>query len=167
MVINMGLDMYLYGIKRDKKEDVFEKQSGKWKEICYWRKANQIHKWFNINFIKKQDPWGLYEVDEKSVQGLLLLCKLLIYIKDNPDSDLSWVKTDFFEEINDPSQDFWGITDCSDLIAYALLPPDNLGCCFGRGVVDEEYWEDIKDTIKQLESALNQNYDVYYYRASW
>lgn len=43
----MGLDMYLFGIEQDKKEDCTESSSGQWKQVCYWRKANAIHKWFD------------------------------------------------------------------------------------------------------------------------
>lgn len=159
--------MFLYGVRKNKKEDVFEKSSGNWDEVCYWRKANQIHKWFNVHFIKQQDPWGFYEVDEKSLQGLLLLCKLLLHIKKNPSEEFSWVETDYFKRIKENYEECSGLADCADLIAYALLPPDNIGCFFGSGIVDEYYWEDIENSIEQLESALNKNYDTYFYCASW
>lgn len=164
----MGLDMFLYGIHKDKKEDIGEPSSGQWEECCYWRKANQIHKWFSDRFIKQQDPWGLYEVEEKDIQGLLLLCKLLKKVKESPDEELSWVDTNWFSYLNQDPDDKkgWDI-DCADMLAYALLPPDNLGCFFGSGEVDEWYWEDIDDTIDQLTKALSQNYVSYYYCASW
>ena len=159
----MGLDMYLYGIKKNQK-DISEPSSGEWKEVCYWRKANAIHKWFSTKFIKKQDPWGYYEVEEKDIQGLLLLCKLLKTLKENPNENFQWVKTDFFEFVNNLDD---GTMECADLIAMALLPPDNLGCFFGSGMVDDWYWENIDDTIEQLTKALEGNYNKFFYMASW
>ena len=164
----MGLDMFLYGVYRDRKEDIGEPSSGQWEECCYWRKSNQIHKWFSTKFIKEQDPWGLYEVEEKDIQGLLLICKLLKKIKENPDDEFSWVDTKFFDLLaKDPEEKGGWDIDCADTIAYSILPPDNLGCFFGSGIVDEWYWQDIDDTIDQLTNALSQGYQRYYYRASW
>lgn len=161
----MGLDMFLYGVYKDKRKDVFEPSSGKWEECCYWRKANQIHKWFSVRFIKEQDPWGLYEVSEEEIQGLLLLCKMLKVIKDNTDEYLKYIDTNWFNYINKIQKDNGYSPE--DSIAFTLLPPDNIGCFFGSGDVDEGYWRDIENTIEQLESALKKNYDRYYYRASW
>ena len=164
----MGLDMFLYGVHKKQKEDIGEPSSGNWEQCCYWRKANQIHSWFDQHFIKGQNPWGLYEVEEKDIQGLLLICKLLKKIKDNPDEEISWIDTKWFEYLNRDSKEKNGWdTDCADMIAYAILPPDNLGCCFGSGTVDEWYWDQIDNTIKQLTKALKQNYDCYFYTASW
>lgn len=163
----MGLDSILYGIKRNK-TDIDEPPSGEWKEICYWRKANQIHKWFNTKFIKEQNPWGYYEVEEKDIQGLLLICKLLKHLKENPDDSLfAPIGTDCFTHIKKGDFEYDLDLDCADLIAYALLPPDNLGCFFGSGVVDEWYWEQIDDTIEQLAKALEESYSAYFYMASW
>ena len=164
----MGLDIFLYGVHKKQKEDIGEPSSGSWEECCYWRKANQIHSWFNQNFIKEQNPWGFYEVEEKDIQGLLLICKLLKKIKENPDEEISWIDTEWFEYLNRDSEEKnrWE-TDCADMIAYAILPPDNLGCCFGAGTVGEWYWDQIDNTIEQLTKALKQNYDCYFYTASW
>ena len=64
---------------------------------------------------------------------------------------------------------------CSEvLIAYTeekameLLPPAS-GFFFGSTAVDEWYWEDIKDTIEKLNTALEQSVDdaMFEYQASW
>lgn len=158
----MGLDMFLFGIKKDKK-DITEPSSGTWEEVCYWRKANQIHQWFNLNFIDKQNPWGYYEVDEENLQGLLLICKLLKHIKENPDIDfLQPIKTEL-KQYYDQSHKY----DYADFIAYSLLPPQNIGCFFGSGEVDELYWEQIDDTIEQLTEALKGGYTNFFYLSSW
>lgn len=164
----MGLDMYLYGIHKKQKENIGEPSNGNWEQCCYWRKANQIHSWFDQHFIKGRNPWGFYEVEEKDIQGLLLICKLLKKIKENPDEEISWIDTKWFKYLNRDSEEKneWK-TDCADMIAYAILPPDNSGCCFGFGTVDEWYWNQIDNTIEQLTKALKQNYDCYFYTASW
>lgn len=112
----MGLDMYLFGIEQDKKEDCTESSSGQWKQVCYWRKANAIHKWFD--YVQNQSP--------------------------------DWDR------------------DYADLIAMSILPPDNIGCFFGSGNVDDWYWDNINDTIEQLTDVLENNfYHKFFYMASW
>lgn len=160
----MGLDMFLYGIKKDDRFDV--PRAGIWKEVCYWRKSNQIHKWFSSRYIKDQDPWGIYEVSPHSLQGLLALCIFLQKLKKNPDDEI--IKDKAFELYQTYAQEFQiEDGDFADYIAHVLLPPDNLGCFFGSGYVDEDYWEDIDDTIRMLKEALSEEYDQYYYQASW
>lgn len=164
----MGLDMYLFGIKKDKERSLGDPSEGRWKEVCYWRKANAIHKWFNIHFIKQQDPWGYYEITEDDLQGLLLICKLLRCLKDNPNNSiLSFINTKWFNYVQNESPD-WDY-DAADLIAQAILPPDNMGCFFGSGAVDDWYWENIDDTIKQLTKVLEdeEGYRKFFYMASW
>lgn len=50
-------------------------------EGCYWRKANQIHKWFVDNVQDGNDNCGYYYVSTKSMKELLDLCK---EVKENP-----------------------------------------------------------------------------------
>lgn len=52
----MGLDMYLMD------------DAGN--EIAYWRKANQIHKWFVDNVQNGVDDCGKYEVSTEQLQKL-------------------------------------------------------------------------------------------------
>ena len=52
--------------------------------------------------------------------------------------------------------------------AMKLLPPTE-GFFFGSNNIDEWYWEDIKDTIEKLNTALEQSVDdaMFEYQASW
>lgn len=50
--------------------------------------------------------------------------------------------------------------------ATELLPPTS-GFFFGSTNVDEEYWDDIKSTIKILKEALEEKEGDFYYRSSW
>lgn len=50
----------------------------------------------------------------------------------------------------------------------SILPPDNMGCFFGSGDVDDWYWDNINDTIEQLTDVLkNGSYYKFFYMASW
>ena len=64
--------------------------------------------------------------------------------------------------------------DCLEVIkggeekAWELLPPES-GFFFGSNTIDEWYWQDIKDTIEKLNTALEQSVDdaMFEYVASW
>ena len=44
-------------------------------EVGYWRKANQIHRWFVENIQQGEDDCGDYYVDQSDLKTLLELCK--------------------------------------------------------------------------------------------
>lgn len=93
----MGLDMYLYKktyirqgdfYKPESVNEVIVKTGGEIdtkidpkkikyvvEEAGYWRKANQIHKWFVENVQKGTDDCGSYWVDREKLEELLDLCK--------------------------------------------------------------------------------------------
>lgn len=50
-------------------------------QIAYWRKSNQIHKWFVENIQDGEDDCGEYIVSEKELQKLKNLCDEVL--KDN------------------------------------------------------------------------------------
>ena len=78
----MGLDMYLYGAKASYNMHSYNIGSVKTLiEVGYWRKANQIHKWFVDNVQGGNDNCGYYYVSTKSMKELLDLCK---EVKENP-----------------------------------------------------------------------------------
>jgi len=95
----MGLDMYLYKktyVKQweHKGEDNYQievSKNGKpiehikkerityiEEEIGYWRKANQIHKWFVDNVQDGEDDCGNHDVSEEQLEELLGLCKKVL-----------------------------------------------------------------------------------------
>ena len=91
----MGLDMYLYkrtyiGANREYRNIVFDfslKINGKpipikkdrvsyiTEEVCYWRKANAIHRWFVDNVQYGIDDCGEYNVSAEQLQDLVNICK--------------------------------------------------------------------------------------------
>lgn len=100
----MGLDQYLYKHtyvkqyehKKDnnvlvtverfdgsKVEHIDTKRiSGIQEEVMYWRKANQIHRWFVENVQNGVDDCGEYNVDRDELLELVRLCKEVL---ENPD----------------------------------------------------------------------------------
>jgi hypothetical protein len=93
----MGLDMYLYKknyirtdefYKEEVRNEVIVKTGGEIdtkikpnrikyivEEVGYWRKANQIHKWFVDNVQNGNDNCGNYWVGSETLKELLDVCK--------------------------------------------------------------------------------------------
>ncbi len=102
--------------------------------VAYWRKANQIHKWFVDNVQGGEDNCGEYYVSREKLKELLTTCRQALFKKD-------------------PSE---------------LMP--SAGFFFGSYDIDQYYWQDIKDTIKQIAPLIeNDEYKdlSYYYQSSW
>ncbi len=90
----MGLDMYLnkktYLWKDEEKESINGLPDGIKssrisyivEEVGYWRKANQVHKWFVDNVQSGEDNCEEYYVDEEKVKSLLNLVNFVI---ENPE----------------------------------------------------------------------------------
>jgi hypothetical protein len=95
---------------------------------AYWRKANQIHKWFVDNVQGGEDDCGEYYVSNEKIVELLTTCRQALFKKD-------------------PSE---------------LMP--SAGFFFGSYDIDEYYWADIKDTIKELPDFDKLSF---YYQSSW
>ena len=150
----MGLDMYLYKknymrtdefYKPEYRNEVVVKTGGEIdakikperikyivEEVGYWRKANQIHRWFVENVQNGVDNCGDYYVSKEDIETLLDTCK-----KVQADHSL----------------------------ADTLLPSAS-GFFFGGTDYDEWYYNDIENTIKILEEALEDG-DEFYYSSSW
>lgn len=136
-------------------------------EVAYWRKANQIHKWFIDNCAEGNGDQTEMYVSREQLQELLDTCKKVLGASELIDGKINngqqmqggkWVdiKVDG-KYIKDPK------------MAEELLPTES-GFFFGGTDYDEYYIQDITDTIKVLEEELAKpetNYPSYYYSASW
>lgn len=136
-------------------------------EIGYWRKANQIHKWFVNNVQEGNDDCGKYYVSHEKLQELLDLCKQvknaskLVPAMINNGATLGenneWVPIkEQGETIEDAS------------VAHELLPCTE-GFFFGSTDYDQYYMADIDNTIEILEAALKEPAGEcnFYYSSSW
>lgn len=104
----MGLDMYLNARKylwsNDQLADAISQNfpelgDGKIKqvtaEVGYWRKSNQIHKWFVDNVQNGEDDCGTYEVSMEKLQELLDIINTVLSDKSKA-SILLPVQSGFF-----------------------------------------------------------------------
>lgn len=73
--ITGNIDLYMDGkpIKVN-----FNKVTEITEEVCYWRKANQIHNWFVKNVQDGVDNCGEYEVTREQLEDLINDCKLVL-----------------------------------------------------------------------------------------
>jgi hypothetical protein len=107
--------------------------------VAYWRKANQIHNWFVQNVQDGVDNCQRFYVDREQLQ-----------------------------ELRDLSRQAMEAYDAGDKQRCAELLPPAAGFFFGSTEVDEYYRQDLEDTVKQLDNALQlpDGFD-FYYQSSW
>jgi len=111
--------------------------------VAYWRKANQVHRWFVVNAQKGVDDCGYYVVPRAKLDELRVMCETLLALRQS-----------------DP--------ESAERRALEDLPPLS-GFFFGHVEVDDWYWEDIADTVKQLDRVLAETpHDATLtYHSSW
>lgn len=109
--------------------------------VAYWRKANAIHKWFVDNVQHGEDECRPHTVSRDQLQELQSLCDQLV---------------SKYEE--DPQR--------GKVLAEELLPPQS-GFFFGSTDVDDWYWNDLRDTVKMIGEALENDCDWFTYQSSW
>ena len=126
----MGLDMYLE--KRSKfAEQFIDEETGEkyydWEEVAYWRKANEIHKWF-IDYLGLEGNFNCEyaEVTKDDLENLIDTCKFVLGRKDKNDA----IK-----------------------IAKEKLPTQE-GFFFGDTEYDVYYYKHLEYTIKELERVI-------------
>lgn len=111
--------------------------------VGYWRKANQIHKWFVDNVQDGVDDCEMHIVSDGKVENLLNLCKELLAKRD---------KKEALELLPPCDGCFFGLTNTNDNVFW------------------EYYWADLTITIPMLEKALKFADDYcadIYYQSSW
>ena len=113
-------------------------------DIGYWRKANQIHKWFVDNVQGGEDNCKQYEVSKEQLLELKKICLDILHNKDDKEGALEVLPPCagfFFGATNTESEEFW-----------------------------QYYFEDLENTVKILDTALQYielyNADIYY-DSSW
>jgi hypothetical protein len=161
----MGLDMYLraeryltnydYSDEAKEQKELGEKiagmlgaipggtVSGVTLRVGYWRKANQIHKWFVDNVQGGEDECNPHYVSVKQLKELHDLCVKILSKKG--------------------TKGVYGLIE-------EFLPPQS-GFFFGSSEVDEYYFSDLQSTVDQLKPLIefNDEHHVwsYQYQSSW
>jgi len=187
----MGLDMYLAKkhyiqnwdhMPPEQRYSVSVRQGGKRlktikpkrisyvvEEVAYWRKANQIHKWFVDNVQGGNDDCKEYYVEREQLRELLatvitvLQGSQLVAGKITNGYTLTSTGT---EVVRNPIvEDGQRIADPS--VANALLPTQE-GFFFGGNEYDQYYYEDLKYTRETLSELLaEEDNGEFYYHSSW
>jgi hypothetical protein len=82
-------------------------------EVGYWRKSNQIHRWFVENVQNGEDDCGTYYVEESQLEELLELCKKVV---ENPQlaEELLPAQSGFF--FGSTEYDEWYFNDLKNTI---------------------------------------------------
>lgn len=106
----MGLDMYLYNGND---------------EVGYFRKANQIHRWFVKNVQDDVDDCGTYPVSRAKISQLLGLVEAVLDGKEEP-RDVLPTQSGFFFGSTDYSE--WYMEDMKDAkrILTSILDNEDL-----------------------------------------
>ena len=95
----MGLDMFLYGVEYHSEYDEEEDNDKSYyvmTEEIYWRKANQIHRWFVENIQHNIDNCAMYYVSKMSLCELKELCEKVLEDKKLADELLPIGRGFFF-----------------------------------------------------------------------
>lgn len=114
-------------------------------ECIYWRKANQIHRWFVENIQNGVDDCGEYAVKAEQLEKLYLTIERILEEKDE-------------EKRNE--------------LAEKLLPTQP-GFFFGDTGYNQWYFEDLEYTLKALKPYLERDdegefvYKYFRYQSSW
>ena len=150
----MGLDMYLrvrkvHPYETDERYDNAYGTNWKLSEstynVCEWRKANAIHKWFVDHVQDGKDDCGRYPVNVESLKNLRSACReaMILYDEGN-------------------------IEDA------AMFMPTQSGFFFGSTDYDEWYREDLQRTfdacnnlIRTIESPHRKDWLSVEYESSW
>lgn len=186
----MGLDMYLsarryigawthgkqeerdiYGAVLaavDKKEWKCERSPHLYVEISVacWRKANQIHKWFVANVQDGVDECRDFDVERTQLTELRDLCQEVLEHSRLVPGKVNNGMTFEGGKVTTIVEEGRIIQDAS--VAAEKLPTQD-GFFFGSTDYDEYYWNDLRDTVAQIDAILAEFGDEwrFVYRASW
>lgn len=137
--------------------------------VAYWRKANQIHRWFVENVQGGDDDCREYYVSREQLKELLTTVRTVLQgsrlvpgtitngytMTATPTGMVEQPMLEEGQRIADPS------------VARALLPTQ-AGFFFGGMEYDQYYYEDLEYTRDTLSELLAEQDDAeFYYRSSW
>ena len=137
----MGLDMYM---EKKLKTDNFDYNN--MTEVAYWRKANQIREWIVVNCgYNPNSNTEYFLMTKEQLKKLYTDCKDIIERYEREGEEIT-----------------------TELINYCNeVMPTKSGFFFGNTAIDEWYFEDIENTLRQVADILiNTDFDkedIYYY----
>lgn len=131
--------------------------------VGYWRKSNQIHKFFVDNVQDGVDDCKEYYVSPEHMQKLYDLCievKEKAILVDANIQNGTILKNSKATPIIEKGKVISNAEEIAELL------PTESGFFFGSTDYNEYYMNDIEETIKILKPLLDCKDDIYY-RSSW
>lgn len=165
----MGLDMYLIKKKKESTVPVSAMEYTEWtnNQLAYWRKANQIHKWFVDNVQGGVDDCKYYQVKKENIEELRNICNTILekaIIKKGKVKSGDRLTENGWEPIYEDGEVIINKELCEELL------PTVDGFFFGSQEYNNYYLEDIEKTVDILSDVLKtvdfENEEVYY-TSSW
>lgn len=134
-------------------------------EVGYWRKANQIHRWFVDNCQDGTDDCRNAYVSRDNLNALLGICKkILSKSKVKKATIVNGYSIEGGRQVPILEE---GKTIVNPEVAQGLLPTQE-GFFFGGTDYNEWYLDDIKRTIVIIEKCLNLPKEYSFnYHSSW
>lgn len=123
-------------------------------QLAYWRKSNQIHRWFVENVQDGNDDCGTYSVSREQLVELRDLCVRVIEASETVD-DMVYVGSHAGPDTGGKMvRDFEpGKVILNPEVAEELLP-SQAGFFFGGTDYDQFYLKDLEYTRDQLDAVL-------------
>lgn len=116
----MGLDMYLFRRQRNKHPNDPEGE-----EVAYWRKANQIHRWFVDKAQGGVDDCKIHnEVTKDSLEELLDTCCTIAGDHSRAEDLLPTQSGFFFGSMEYDEEYFVSITDTIEILERVIKETD-------------------------------------------
>ena len=157
--------MYLIKKKKSKiREDLWDFEDKD--ELIYWRKSNQIHKYF-CDYGEEIEEQREYIISKKNIEDLLSLCKEIkekVILKEGKIQIGQRLTENGWEPILGDGKYISNPEICEELL------PTTSGFFFGSTDYDEYYLNDIEYTKNKIELILKTlDFDKYdlVYLASW
>ena len=142
----MGLDMYLYKktflftgewVREEKRCEVIVTEGGKphptikperikeiVEEVGYWRKANQVHRWFVDNVQNGDDDCKEYAVDYEQLRDLLNACEDILDDHSKAEQLLPTGSGFFFGNTDYDDYYFEQVQNTYDILMSIMSAPD-------------------------------------------
>ena len=139
-------------------------------EVCYWRKANQIHKWFVDHVQGGVDNCHTYYVSSEQLKDLHDTVVRVLSVANMASGKVS---SGYSFNADGTKHTFWEdgrvITNPEEV---AAILPTGAGYFFGGTDYDEWYIKDLEHTRDSLASLIAEDEgdgsDFYYeYESSW
>lgn len=145
---------------------------GNYKELAYWRKANQIRQWFvdHIEEFNEDDNCEYYTVTKELLERLVMDCycvlssQKVIEVDEKIKKKMEKVKAlaergvggekDGAKDTLEKMERKYGLTGIT--VRPEDILPTSSGFFFGSTEYDEWYYRDLENTIEQCQKAVDE-----------